>query len=152
MEEVLQDSSWLDKKWAEKDRLLSQFATKQSFPSENRGRHRSRVFETRYHSMENSFVALVRLLLLPCAVPVLLLLSVPLFWTLLAIWLSQQAYRLLYPDPDAPTANRDGRNSTEADQTPGTMSANSGTPFCPTTPFVSPSVTAWLPGAGGGGQ
>jgi len=144
MEEVLQDSSWLDKKWAEKDRLLSHFARHQSFPSDSRGYCRHRVFDTRQHSLESSTVALVRLLLLPCAVPVLLLLSIPLFWTLLWAWLAHRAFRSVFPDPEASSSShsRNGSSADEPSQTPGSASA-SGTPFFPATPFVSPSVTNW---------
>ena len=144
MEEVLQDSSWLDKKWAEKDRLLNHFARHQSFPSDTRGFRRPRIFETRFHSLENSLVSMGRLLILPCTVPVLVLLSIPIFWTLLWIWLAFKLFRLFFPEPNA-ESSRDGENfagsAAGAGQTPSAT-----TPYCPTTPFVSPSITAWLPG------
>ena len=145
MEEVLQDPLWLDKKWAEKDRLLSQFARNQCFPVDSRGYRRPRVFDTRHFSMESSLVALMRLLLVPCTVPVLLLLSIPLFWTVLAIWLANRVFRTLFPDPEAQSANEDGASGSgdgAGRQTPGSAS-NTGTPYCPATPFGSPSVTGW---------
>jgi hypothetical protein len=144
MEEVLQDSSWLDTKWAEKDRLLTHFARNQCFPSDSRGYRQPRVFDTRHHSIENSTVALVRLLLLPCAVPVLLFLSIPLFWTLLWIWLAHRAFRWLFPDPNASSNNGEHQPGSVggAGQTPGSVTAT-GTPLYPTTPFVSPSITTW---------
>jgi hypothetical protein len=144
MEEVLQDSSWLDKKWAEKDRLLSHFARQQSFPIDGRGFCRYRIFDTRYHSFESSIVSLVRLLLLPCAVPVLLLLSMPFLWTVFWIWLAHRSYRIVFPDPNNPSSEDDdgeGRSG-EAGETPGSAS-NAGTPYFPATPFASPSVPNW---------
>ena len=135
IEEVLQDSLWLDKKWAEKDRLLSQFARHQSFPADSGGYSRSRVFDTRHHSLESSTVALVRLLLVPCAVPVLLLLSIPLCWTLMWFYLAVRAFRVIFPETPTggPPAEGAGR------QTPGSAS-NTGTPYCPATPFGSPAM------------
>jgi hypothetical protein len=145
MEEVFQDSSWLDKKWAEKDRLLSHFAKHQSFPIDSRGFCRHRTFDTKYHSMESSIVSSVRLLLLPCAVPVLLLLSMPFLWTVFWIWLAHSLYRVIFPDPDAQSSD-DGNGEGlpgEAGQTPGSASSAAGTPYFPATPFASPSVTNW---------
>jgi hypothetical protein len=145
MEEVFQDSSWLDKKWAEKDRLLTYFAKHQSFPVDSRGFCRHRTFDTRYHSMESSTISFVRLLLLPCAVPVLLLLSMPLLCTVFWIWLAHYLFRLVFPDPDAQSSvdgEGDG-NPGEAGQTPGSASSAAGTPYFPATPFASPSITNW---------
>jgi Acyltransferase C-terminus len=141
MEEVLQDSNWLFKKWAEKDRLLSHFARYHQFPTDNR---QHRVFETRSFSLETSIVALIRLLVVPCAVPFLLLLSVPLFWTLSAIWLGQRAFRLIFRDQE-PTNSDDSRPGSvggAGQRTPGSASA-AGTPFFPATPFASPSILNW---------
>jgi hypothetical protein len=141
MEEVMQDASWLDKKWAEKDRLLSHFARHQSFPVDNRGYCRHRVFNTRQHSVESSLVALGRLLLVPCAVPVLLLLSFPLFWTLISIWLAMRIFRFLFCfDFDVNAAGRADTPGAAGRQTPGSASA---TPFFPVTPFASPSIFNW---------
>ena len=144
MEEVLQDASWLDKKWAEKDRFLNHFSRHQSFPLDSRGFCRHRVFETRSHSVEGSVVALIRLLLLPCAVPVLLFLSIPIFWTVLWAWLFHGAYKMIFPDPNAASVSGGGRSGTgcETGQTPRSDSA-AGTPFFPATPFASPSLTSW---------
>jgi len=150
MEEVLQDASWLDKKWAEKDRLLSHFARHNCFPADGRGYCRYRVFNSRQFNLESSFVSLVQLLIMPSAVPVLLLLSIPVFWILFWIWLAVQAFQFLLADPE--TARRsssgggngapgDGEEGNDEGQTPGSNSA--GTPYLPATPFASPSVTSW---------
>lgn len=142
MEEVLQDSSWLDKKWAEKDRLLSHFARHQSFPADGRGYCRHRVFSTRHHSLENSTVSMMRLLLLPCTVPVLLLLSIPLFWTMTMIWVVHQVFRLFFREDHRERGADSTPGSVEGStQTPGSNSA--GTPFLPATPFGSPSISSW---------
>jgi Acyltransferase C-terminus len=145
MEEVLQDSNWLIKKWAEKDRILSHFARHQVFPSDNRGYCQHRIFDTRSFALESSIVALIRLLLLPCAVPVLLLLSVPVFWTLLAVWLGQRAYQVIFqvpPEPANPDDSRPDSVDSAGQRTPGSASA-AGTPFFPATPFASPSLLNW---------
>jgi hypothetical protein len=141
MEEVLSDSSWLDKKWAEKDRLLHHFSRHQSFPAD-RGFCRYRAFDSRTHSVETSIVSLLRLLLLPCAVPVLMLLSIPILWTVLWVWLFVTSFKLLFPDPDASESQRRTTTATgETGQTP-TSESNAGTPFLPVTPFVSP-MPSW---------
>ena len=143
MEEVLQDASWLDKKWAEKDRLLSHFSRHHCFPADSRGFCRHRVFETRTHSVETAVVSLIRMLLLPCAVPFLILLSIPILWTVLWAWLVYSAYKVLFPDPNAPrAANGAPAAAGETGQTPRCDSA-AGTPFFPATPFASPSITNW---------
>jgi Acyltransferase C-terminus len=143
MEEVLQDRSWLDKRWAEKDRLLSHFARHQSFPVDGRGYARHRVLDSRLYSVEGSMVSIVRLLLVPFAVPLLLLLSIPLVWTVGWIWLVHKIYRLLFPDPTLHVSEfgTDIAVVEESAQTPGSSSA--GTPYMPATPFASPSVTSW---------
>lgn len=146
MEEVLQDASWLDKKWAEKDRMLNHFSRHQSFPPDNRGFCRYRVFDTRSHSIESSAVALARLLLLPCAVPVLLLLSIPIFWTVLWAWLIYTSFKILfYPNPNATSATSNGTSggSVDTGQTPRGNDSAAGTPFLPATPFASPSISNW---------
>lgn len=132
MEEVLQDSSWLDKKWAEKDRLLHHFSRHQSFPAD-RGFCRYRVFESQSHSVEASIIALIRLMLLPCAIPLLLFLSIPILLGVGWAWLVYTSFKLLFPDPKATgTAVVAG----ETGQTPRSNPA--GTPFFPATPFASP--------------
>jgi len=151
MEEVLQDSNWLFKKWAEKDRLLAHFARHQQFPVSAYGRHR--VFDTRTYALETSMAALIKLLLLPCCVPLLLLVSFPLFWTLLVLWCGQRAIAFLFPDQEATTQSDSQQRSGET-QTPG--SASVSTPYLPATPFASPSLMNWrdmiLPKNGDGGQ
>jgi hypothetical protein len=143
MEEVLQDASWLDKKWAEKDRLLHHFSRHHAFPADSRGFCRHRVFGTRFHSVETSIVALTRLLLLPCAVPVLIFLSIPILWTVMWTWIIYSAFKYVFPDPNARQTTLDASvASGETDQTPRCDSAQ-GTPFFPATPFASPSVSNW---------
>jgi hypothetical protein len=145
MEEVLHDSSWLDKKWAEKDRLLSHFARHQSFPMDSRGYCRYKTFQTRQLSIENSLVALIKLVLLPCSVPVLFLLSMPFMWSFFWIWLVHKIYRMIFPDPNAEPSGESGRRARglgESGQLSGSTS-NAGTPSFPATPFASPSITNW---------
>lgn len=137
-EEVLKDSNWLYKRWAEKDRSLAYFARKQQFQNDSRGYARLCAFDTRNYSMETSIIALCRLLLLPCAAPLLALMSVPLFWTLLVIWCGQRLYQLAFPDTED---TEEERPMNQGQQTPG--SAAPATPFLPATPFVSPSPFAW---------
>jgi hypothetical protein len=153
MEEVIQDSNWLCKTWAEKDRLLSHFTRHGQFPVDTRGYSRHRVFDTRTFALETSIVSFVRLLLVPCAVPILLLLSVPLFWIVLTMWTCQYIYKIIYrvpiEEPIYPTDEYDDdghRNpmmgGTEQ-RTPGSASSTTGTPFFPATPFASPSILNW---------
>jgi hypothetical protein len=133
---------WLDKQWAEKDKLLGHFIRHQAFPTDNRGFCRHRVFDTRLHSIEGSVLALVRLLLMPCAIPFLLLISVPLFWIVLWSWVVFRLFKLLFPDPPSGSFSAAENNTS---QTPGSAGLDSatGTPFFPATPFASPSITNW---------
>lgn len=150
LDEVLQDSNWLFKKWTEKDRLLEHFARYQQFPIDCRGYGQYRIFDSRTHSFETSIVALITLLLLPCCVPVLLFLSFPLFWTLLVLWCSQRAITFVFADPstrqsdyDNLSDHRNGGSGNGGDsQTPGSASL-AGTPFLPATPFASPTLMNW---------
>ena len=138
MEEVLQDASWLDKKWAEKDRMLQYFSRHNCFPTDSRGFCRHQLFETRFQSMETSIMSLLRLALLPCALPILIFLSIPIIWTTFVAWLLYKGYQYTFYDypNDRPTS----RNS-ETDENTG--SSSRGTPFIPATPFASPSVSNW---------
>jgi Acyltransferase C-terminus len=153
MGEVIQDSNWLCKAWAEKDRLLSHFTRHGQFPVDNRGYSQHRIFDTRTFALETSIASFIRLFLVPFAVPILLLLSVPLFWTLLTIWLCQKAYNMIYNVPvQAPVYHPyeyddDGHpnpmmGGTE-ERTPGSTSSTTGTPYFPATPFASPSILNW---------
>jgi Acyltransferase C-terminus len=165
IDEILQDSTWLDKRWAEKDRLLSFFAQHQTFPVDRRGYGGPyRIFNTRSYNLEGSIFSLFRLMLAPFSVPFLLLLSIPIFWTVFGTWSVYQLYQLmsslLYPasadgheryggengDPNNRHRDDDDEHSTGPDsaaQTPGSApSADGGTPY-PVTPFVSPSVLHW---------
>lgn len=141
MEEVVQDTSWLDKRWQEKDRLLSHFARHQSFPVDGRGFSRHREFDTKSFSWESSLAALIRLLLLPTTVPVLALLSIPVFWTLLVAWLVNTAMRMVFSGPG--TANENDSSSANANDSSGqavTPASAPTTPFIPATPFGSPAT------------
>jgi Acyltransferase C-terminus len=142
MEEVLQDASWLDKKWAEKDRMLDHFSRHNSFPVDSRGFCRHQVFETRFQSIETSVVSLCRLVLLPCAVPILLFLSIPIVWTTFMAWLIYKGYQYVFPDPNAPEVSSTAADGAGTGQTPGSAS-QAGTPFIPATPFASPSISNW---------
>jgi hypothetical protein len=142
MEEVLQDASWLDKKWAEKDRMLDHFSRHHSFPVDSRGFCRHQLFETRFQSIETSVVSLFRLLLLPCAVPVLLFLSIPIVWTTFMVWLIYKGYQYAFPDPNDPMTSSNTGDGVGTEQAPGSAS-QAGTPFIPATPFASPSIANW---------
>jgi Acyltransferase C-terminus len=154
MEEVLQDTTWLDKKWAEKDRLLHHFSRHSAFPADSRGFARHRVFDTRYHSVETSFVSLARMLLIPCTVPVLMFLSIPILWTVFWAWLLYTAFKYVFGDSNIPKTS----SSTAAtprggtDQTPIIHSGNPGTPYTPATPFASPLFSSWRDMMGGEGK
>jgi len=147
MEEVIQDSSWLDKRWQEKDRLLSQFARHQSFPSDGRGYCRFREFNTRSFSWESSLVSLIRLLILPFSVPLLAIMSIPMFWTLLVVWLVNSAIRKMFSFASSVTGG-DQASADSAGDTSGqavTPASVNTTPFIPATPFGSPaSVMPWF--------
>ena len=144
MQEVLQDSNWLDKQWADKDKELSYFIRNQSFPTDNRGFCRHRVFDTRQISLESSVLALVRLLLLPCAIPLLLMISIPLFWIVLWCWLAFKSFKFVFSGDGQP-AGLSANGGTSRSQTPASAGLDSatGTPFFPATPFATPSITNW---------
>lgn len=148
MEEVLHidNVNWLVKKWAEKDRLLTYFARHQQFPNDSRGFYgRPRVFNTRFHSLESSVGSLIRLILVTSAVPVLVLVSVPLSWTVLWIWVVTKACQLLVEL----ISGREVDNGSGTDPgaggrfTPGSVPSAAGTPYLPATPFVSPNLMNW---------
>ena len=143
MEEVLSDASWLDKKWAEKDRLLNHFSRHQMFPADSRGFCRHRVFDTRFHSMETSIISLVRLLLLPFAVPVLVFLSIPIFCGVLWAWVVYTSFKILFGGPSMAQPNHGTTENHNEAETISRGGSNAGTPFCPATPFASPSITNW---------
>lgn len=147
MEEAIQDSSWLDKRWQEKDRLLSHFARHQSFPVDGRGYSRHREFHTRSFSWESSLASMIRLIILPFSVPVLALMSFPIFWTLLIVWLVNSCVRVfvsLFETSSSNTpASGDGSCGTPAQAvTPASVNT---TPFIPATPFGSPAtIMPWF--------
>mmetsp|Transcript_18360 Transcript_18360/g.42349 ORF Transcript_18360/g.42349 Transcript_18360/m.42349 type:complete len:537 (-) Transcript_18360:99-1709(-) len=142
MEEVLQDASWLDKKWAEKDKLLQYFSRRGCFPTDSRGFRRHQLFETRFHSMETSIMSLLRLSFFPSVLPFLIFLSIPIIWTTFVAWLLYKGFLYVYDYPDTATTSR-GRSSTNDETDENTGNSPRGTPFIPATPFASPSVSDW---------
>mmetsp|Transcript_8716 Transcript_8716/g.18840 ORF Transcript_8716/g.18840 Transcript_8716/m.18840 type:complete len:552 (-) Transcript_8716:40-1695(-) len=142
MEEVLRDASWLDKKWAEKDRMLQYFSRHNCFPTDSRGFCRHQLFETRFQSVETSVMSFLRLALLPWTLPILFFLSIPIVWTTFVAWLFYKGYQYTcsYPE-DRTTSRSQSSNLDEADENTGNSSR--GTPFMPTTPFASPSISTW---------
>lgn len=135
--EVLGDSQWLDKQWKEKDRLLTHFAKYQQFPVEQRGYSRQqRAFHTRNH-IESSLMGITRLGIIPFMIPLILLLSIPLCWLVLWLWLAYRAFDLVL-DWDSISSLFSGVGMPgSATQTP----RSTGTPFFPATPFGSPNST-----------
>jgi hypothetical protein len=145
MDEVLQDASWLDKQWIEKDRLLSHFSRHQQFPTDNRGCSRYRVFNSQEYQVESAVLSLVRLLIIPLFVPILLLLAIPIFWVVLWLWIFYKSYLLLFSNTGRLRPGSVGEEALRAIQTPGSEGVNSaaGTPFFPATPFGSPAISTW---------
>lgn len=135
--EVLGDSQWLDKQWKEKDRLLTHFAKYQQFPVEQRGYGRQqRSFHSRNH-VESSVMGIVRLGIIPFMIPLILLMSIPLCWLVLWLWLAYRAFDLVL-DWDSISSLFSGVGVPgSAAQTP----RSTGTPFFPATPFGSPNST-----------
>jgi len=135
--EVLGDTQWLDKQWKEKDRLLTHFAKYQQFPVEQRGYGRQqRTFHTRNH-IESSLMGMMRLGVIPFMIPLILLLSIPLCWLVLWLWLAYRAFDLVL-DWDSISSLFSGVGMPgSAAQTP----RSTGTPFFPATPFGSPNST-----------
>lgn len=136
------DTTWLDKKWTEKDRLLSYFCRHESLG------YQEHVFDSKSR-LETSIVSLGRLLILPFMVPVLIVLSIPLFWMAMGVWMVTAIYQRLfvasYSNNDTSANHHHDESQTPSsaeNQAPRTPSA-SGTPFLPATPFGSPSIS-WL--------
>ena len=151
MEEVLQDANWLDKIWAEKDRLLGHFQRHQQFPIDSRGFCKVRVFDTRWYSVENSLMGLVRLGWIPFTIPLLVLFSIPVAWSVFWLWAYYKLISAFFPNFFASDKDMDGRNGTSrahhgADARDGSGNEDYGggdrggetTPFFPATPFASP--------------
>ena len=170
MEEVLQDSTWLDKKWREKDRLLTHFVRHQQFPSwssdqpqhtkTNRGSSKHWVLDTRGHCVENSVIAILRLALIPFAIPVILFLMIPILWCVVWIWIAHKSFLLLFPDGISSLWEGPSHASSVSDKNTNSISCDNGhhsgsdsavgTPFFPATPFASPvNVTSWTSAATG---
>jgi hypothetical protein len=64
-------------RWAEKERLLTHFARHRAFPADRRGFPARRALDTRGQQFEGSAIALLQLTLVPFALPVLMLASIP---------------------------------------------------------------------------
>jgi hypothetical protein len=167
IEEVLSDAQWLDKQWAEKDRLLGKFLRCGNFASnDNRGFCRYRVLDTRGYSVESSITALLRLGLIPFAIPVILILFVPLLWGVAWVWIAHRSFLLFFPGGlgeligisnigdghrygRGANASKEEASGIQDDSNGGTDSA-AGTPFFPATPFASPThVASWRSAAPG---
>eukprot|EP00547_Thalassionema_nitzschioides_P000265 CAMPEP_0194215064 /NCGR_PEP_ID=MMETSP0156-20130528/16576_1 /TAXON_ID=33649 /ORGANISM="Thalassionema nitzschioides, Strain L26-B" /LENGTH=442 /DNA_ID=CAMNT_0038943483 /DNA_START=340 /DNA_END=1668 /DNA_ORIENTATION=+ len=144
MEEVLRDASWMDKQWAEKDRLLNHFSRHQQFPADNRGFCRHRVFVPGDFQVESAIMALALLVAIPFFVPVIILLSIPIFWIVLWMWLLYQSYKVLFPGTPRSAVRAEGNShSTQFPENVGDSGSAANTPFFPATPFASPSMSNW---------
>mmetsp|Transcript_2880 Transcript_2880/g.4350 ORF Transcript_2880/g.4350 Transcript_2880/m.4350 type:complete len:180 (+) Transcript_2880:208-747(+) len=151
MEEVLQDGNWLDKIWTEKDRALGHFQRHQSFPSDNRGFCKMRVFDTRWYSIENSLIGLFRLGWIPFSIPLLILFSIPLGLAAFWLWAYFKLISSMFPNffafiRDAGDQNGGLHHGNLASDGSGNEEYGGGdrggesTPFFPATPFASPMV------------
>eukprot|EP00557_Chaetoceros_sp_GSL56_P001283 CAMPEP_0176493136 /NCGR_PEP_ID=MMETSP0200_2-20121128/9393_1 /TAXON_ID=947934 /ORGANISM="Chaetoceros sp., Strain GSL56" /LENGTH=583 /DNA_ID=CAMNT_0017890789 /DNA_START=27 /DNA_END=1776 /DNA_ORIENTATION=- len=165
--EVLSDANWLDKQWSEKDRLLDHFERHGMFPTDNRGFCRHILMNSRGQSVESSLGALLRLGLIPFAIPFILLLSVPLLWVVGWLWIASKTFSLLFPGVwgdmlgsavsvahghhdafrDEKVGGGGGAGGSvggggEASVTSHDGGSDSafGTPFFPATPFASPPM------------
>ena len=163
MEEVLSDAQWLDKQWSEKDRLLGKFARCGNFANvDNRGFCRYRVLDSRSHCVESSITAILRLGLIPFAIPVILILFVPLLWGVMWVWIAHRSFLMFFPgginELIGTAANmtdgyRYGRgvnmskeevSGNPDDVSNGGTDSAAGTPFFPATPFASPThIASW---------
>ncbi len=152
MEEVLSDPNWLDKQWAEKDRMLGHFQRHGNFPVDNRGFCRHNIMDTKSYSMESSLTGLIRLGVTPFTIPIILLLAVPLLFCVGWIWLAYQSFLLLFPggfgDLSGTGGMHGGRSSDGKGGSIGTSNGGTdsavGTPFFPATPFASPThLASW---------
>ena len=79
VEECLNEGTWLDKRWQEKDKMLGYYQKHGVLPGagEGRGWGRERRFYTRTHQVEASVLSCVRLLGALASVPLICILSVP---------------------------------------------------------------------------
>lgn len=157
--EVLSDANWLDKQWTEKDRLLEHFERHGMFPTDNRGFCRHILMNTRGQSVESSLSALLKLGLIPFAIPVLLFLAVPLLLIVGWLWVACNAFTWLFPgvwgEMWGSVSAVHGHHDTFRDEKVGGGQAGVtshdggsdsafGTPFFPATPFASPiNVASW---------
>lgn len=170
--EVLSDANWLDKQWTEKDRLLDHFERHGMFPTDNRGFCRHILMNSRGQSVESSLSALLRLGSIPFAIPIILLLAVPLLWIVGWLWVASKTFSLLFPGVwgemlgsavsvahghhhdafrDEKVGGGGGGSSGGGSGGGGEASVTShdggsdsafGTPFFPATPFASPTHVA----------
>jgi hypothetical protein len=149
MEEVVQDSAWLDKRWQEKDRLLSHFTRHQSFLDRRRNSARLREFNTKSFAWERSVVSMIRLLILPFSIPILVLISIPVLWTLLLGWAVNSVIEMWQKTNNQSLGDGSEHNDILGDATnqtePVTPASVNTTPFIPATPFGSPaSLMPWF--------
>lgn len=146
MEEVMSDSTWLDKKWAEKDQLLEHFSRHGSFPVDRRGFSKQIVMNTKWFHVENSISALFKLVLIPFISPIILIFTVPVLFAVAWFWLLRQLAFVFLPDifvdSNGPTVS-DGPENTKGSNVVS-RDSTSGTPFFPATPFASPiNIQTW---------
>ncbi|CAN0156924.1 unnamed protein product, partial [Phaeothamnion confervicola] len=77
LEEVLGNAHWLDDRWVEKERLLAHFAAHGSFPSGGRGFPARRSLDTHSPQFVGSVMAVLRLSVVPLALPFAMLMALP---------------------------------------------------------------------------
>jgi 1-acyl-sn-glycerol-3-phosphate acyltransferase len=144
MEEVLADGEWLDKQWADKDRMLSHFCRHQQFPTDGRGFCRQRTFETKTHNIEASVMSLARLCAIPLSLPLLIIISIPLATFTLYVWVSYRFIVFLAEmatDASLKGRHQQSRHGSFSSGIGSAISRSAGgvfTPYFPATPFASP--------------
>ena len=74
---------------------------------------------------------------------ILFMLSIPIFWVVLWLWLAYKSFLYVFPRDDRPLAFADDAASTIQAQAMSGFDSATGTPFFPATPFASPSVSNW---------
>lgn len=147
MEEVMGNSLWLDRKWAEKETLLKHFVRQGYFPVDRRGGYSYYApMHTKWFHTENSIAASCKLIFITLISPLILLFTIPVLLGVGCFWLLRQLVLALFPelfDDASHLITADGDKRTKGSNIIS-RDSNSGTPFFPATPFASPSnVQAW---------
>jgi len=107
-----------------------------------------RVFDTKWHSIENSLIGLARLVWIPFSIPLLILLSIPLGVVVFWLWVWYNVLSILFPNffllQKAANLLNGGTNHADALSNSEDFGAGDrggeSTPFIPATPFASPMV------------